>query len=45
MDAFSDSGILAMDDVTDASEEGANEVQPPLLLIEPVEIVPMPNFD
>lgn len=39
---LSDSGVLAMDDGTDASE---GEVQAPLLPIEPVQIVPFPDFN
>jgi len=37
-----DGQVLAMDDLTDASD---NEPEPPLLPIDPVEIVPFPNFD
>ena len=37
-----DGQVLAMDVLIDASD---NEPEPPLLPIDPVEIVPLPNFD
>jgi hypothetical protein len=41
----SDSGVLAMDDDSDASEGEQQQIQPLLLPIEEVQIVPLPDFN
>jgi len=43
--ALSDSGVLAMDDGTDAFEGEQQQIQAPLLPIEEVQIVPFSDFN